>query len=343
MIDGIISEDLNRIEMDFPDHFDGRYVLITGGAGFIGSWLCDAFLRKEMTVTVVDDLSTGDIANIDHLVKKSNFRFQRTKAEDLGSGEEVYDYVLHFASRPAPDDYQRHPVETALPNSLGSYRILEMARRCDAAVLFASSSEVYGQAEVIPTPEDYCGKVNALGPRGCYDESKRFGETLFMSYHQEYGLNIKIARIFNTYGPRLRSDGSYARVISRFIAQSLAGEPVTVYGDGSQTRSFCYVTDTIGALLKMLTLKDASTPINVGNPMETDIFHLAEEIIRLTGAKSSIVFRALPPDDPKRRCPDIVNARSLLGWEPRVSLQQGLRRTIDWYKMQQMRKNEYTG
>jgi UDP-glucuronate decarboxylase len=332
LIDNIIAQDLVRTEPDVPNIFEDRSVLVTGGAGFIGSWICDLLHRKHANVTVVDNLATGRLLYIDHLVNLPGFDLQCTEVETLELGSVKFDYVLHLASRPAPDDFQRHPVETALANSVGSYRLLEIARKCDAVALFASSSEVYGQTDEVPTPETCLGSVNILGMRGCYDESKRLGEALFIGYHREYGLDVKIARIFNTYGPRLRSDATYARALSRFIAQSLAGEDVTVLGDGTQTRSFCYVTDTVLAMLKMLALDAKDVALNIGNPDETRIIDLAREIMRLTGSKSKISWHALPPDDPKRRCPDISKAGSLLAWKPEVRLEDGLERTILWFK-----------
>jgi len=332
LIDNIITQDLSRIESNVPNIFEGRKILVTGGSGFIGSWICDFLHRKHASITVVDNLSTGRLEYIDHLVNLRGFDLQRANVEAFEPGSAKFDYVLHLASRPAPDDFQAHPVETALVNSVGSYRILEVARKCDATALFASSSEVYGQTSEVPTPETCFGSVNILGMRGCYDESKRLGEALFIGYYREYGLDVKIARIFNTYGPRLRSDGTYARALSRFIAQSLAGEDVTVFGDGTQTRSFCYVTDTVSAMLKMLASDVKSVALNIGNPEETRIIDLAKEIVRLTGSKSKISWRALPPDDPKRRCPDISKAGSLLTWKPEVRLEDGLKRTILWFK-----------
>lgn len=332
LIDNIITQDLSRIESNVPNIFEGRKILVTGGSGFIGSWICDFLHRKHASVAAVDNFSTGRLEYIDHLVNLRGFDLQRANVEAFELGSAKFDYVLHLASRPAPDDFQAHPVETALVNSVGSYRILEVARKCDATALFASSSEVYGQTSEVPTPETCFGSVNTLGMRGCYDESKRLGEALFIGYHREYGLDVKIARIFNTYGPRLRSDGTYARALSRFIAQSLAGEDVTVFGDGTQTRSFCYVTDTVSAMLKMLASDAKGVALNIGNPEETRIIDLAKEIVRLTGSTSKISWRALPPDDPKRRCPDISKADSLLTWKPEVRLEDGLKRTILWFK-----------
>jgi len=332
LIDNIIEEDLQKLDNDTPNGLEGRRILVTGGAGFIGSWIADCLIRKKAIVTVLDDFSTGQSGNLDHLLDGPHFKVLKIKAEDLERGNETYHYILHLAGRPAPDDFQKHPVETALPSSLGSYRVLELARKCDATAFFASSSEVYGQADVIPTPETYFGSLNILSPRACYDESKRLGEAFFLAYHRAYGLDVKIARIFNTYGPRLRSDGLYARAVSRFIAQSLAGDDVTVYGDGSQMRSFCYVTDTVAAILKMVNLKGLNTPLNIGNPVEVTILEVAQKIIQLTTSKSRIVFGPLAPDDPKRRCPDISAASSFLAWNPKVSLDRGLELTVQWFK-----------
>jgi UDP-glucuronate decarboxylase len=244
-----------------------------------------------------------------------------------------YDYILHLASRASPEDYQRYPIETLLANSLGSYQMLELARKFDARILFASSSEVYGDAKDVPTVESYWGNVNPIGLRSCYDVGKRFGEALFMAYYRNYGVDTRIVRIFNTYGPRLRADGPYGRVLSRFILQALCGQDITVYGNGMQTRSFCYVSDTSTAILKMLTTKELQGEvINVGNPVETTIWKLATLVKEVTNSDSKIVFYPSPPDDPKRRCPDINKAVQLLGWRPLVRLEEGLNRTISWFR-----------
>ena len=297
--------------------------LITGGAGFLGSHLIE---HLEGDITVVDDFSTAKY----ELPKK--VRVLRERIESFKT-DEKFDYVIHLAARPSPDDYMQHPVETALSNSLGTYNALEIARRSDAVFLYTSSSEVYGHAEVVPTPEDYWGKVNPVGVRSCYDESKRFSEALIMAYYREYGLDVRIQRPFNVYGPRLREDGAYGRVVSRFIYQALKGEDLTVYGDGNQTRAFLYVDDWVEATLKMLFTKGLKGEvINVGSDKETRIIDLANLIIKLTGSRSKIKFLPPRPDDPPRRAADISKAKRLLNWEPKTPLEEGLRKTIDWFR-----------
>lgn len=333
MIDETILEDIQEVKREIkPELFVDKDILVTGGAGFIGSYLCDVFIELGARVTCLDEFSTGLVENIDHLKNRKCFKLVKadiSKFED----EAKYDYVLHFASRASPEDYQLHPVETLLANSLGSFKMLELTRKCDAMILFASSSEVYGDAKDIPTPETYWGNVNPVGIRSSYDEGKRFAEALFMAYHHEYGTNTKIVRIHNTYGPRLRADGYYARVLSRFILQALKGTDLTVYGDGSQTRSFCYITDTVLGILSILTNeKCKGEVINIGSPYETSILNLAKKVKEMVESSSSITFHSLPEDDPKRRCPDVTKAREILGWTPKTSLEDGLRRSIKWFR-----------
>jgi len=333
MIDEIISGDVNSIVSYFsPDTFRNKNVLITGGAGFIGSYLCDTLMQLGATVVCLDNFSTGLMENIDHLLPQKNFRLI---TEDVSKyeGDEEFDYIFHFASRASPDDYQLYPVETLLANSQGSYRMLELARKDDSIILFASSSEIYGDPEVVPTPEDYLGKVNHIGPRSCYVEGKKFSEALFMAHHRKYGLDSRIIRIFNTYGPRLRGDGFYGRVLSRFILQALGGEDLTVYGDGSQTRSFCYITDLIqGILLASSDGKLNGEVINLGSPFEITILDSARKVMETVGRKLDVSFHPLPEDDPKRRCPEIRKVKELLNWEPKVSLKKGLEKTLAWFR-----------
>jgi UDP-glucuronate decarboxylase len=242
-------------------------------------------------------------------------------------------FIFHLASHPSPEEYQEHPVETIVGNSQGTLNMLEVAKKNHAALLFASSSEVYGDAQVVPTPETYWGNVNPIGPRSCYDEGKRFTEALCMAYHRAYGLDVRLVRIFNTYGPRLRADGLYARALSRFIKQALSGSDLTVYGRGDQTRSFCYITDTARALLLASTKDEMKAQVlNVGNPEEISILSLANAVIKAVGSHSKITYRKRPVDDPQRRCPDISRARALLSWAPRVSLEQGLSNTVKWLR-----------
>jgi UDP-glucuronate decarboxylase len=332
LIDKIVSEDVKRIVTEINDVFpEGKDILVTGGAGFIGSYLCDVLVVLGANVTCLDDFSTGLTVNVDHLFGKSNFHLVKEDVSNF-DGARQYDYVLHFASRASPEEYQLHPIKTLLANSLGSYRMLELARKSDSKILFSSSSEVYGDSTVVPTPESYWGNVNPVGVRSCYDEGKRFSEALFMAYHREYGLATTILRIHNTYGPRLRADGGYGRALSRFVAQALRNDDLTVYGDGSQTRSFCYITDmTLGVLLALVRKDSVGEIINLGNPAEISIIDLAKKIRKVTRNKSKIVFYKLPEDDPKRRCPKVDKAEKI-GWTPKVTLEEGLRRTVDWFR-----------
>ena len=333
MIDQIIFEDVERIKGDLRrEDFEGKRALVTGGAGFIGGWLCDVLVSFDAEVDCLDNLSTGKRENMDHLLGKSKFKFIN---EDVCTFEAdiKYDYILHLASRASPEEYQLHPIETLRANSVGSYNMLELARKHDSAILFASTSEVYGDADVFPTPESYWGSVNPIGSRSCYYEGKRFAEALFMAYHRKYGLDVRVARIFNSYGPRLRAEGAYGRAVSRFIAQALANQPITVYGDGTQTRSFCYITDTAIGLFLLLANEGAKGGVvNIGNPEEVTILGLAQRIKQLTGGASPITFHPLPEDDPRRRCPDLGRAEKLLRWKPKISLEQGLVRTIMWFR-----------
>lgn len=333
LIDQIIREDVENVKGNFDrEEFDGKRVLVTGGAGFLGSWLCDVFRVFNAEVTCLDNMSTGRLKNIDHLLGKPRFNFVSEDVCDFKDNVK-YEYILHLASRASPEEYQKHPIETLRANSFGSYNMLELARKNDATILFTSTSEVYGDAQVVPTPESYWGNVNPVGVRSCYDEGKRFAEALFMAYQKEYGLDVRVARIFNTYGPRIRADGAYGRAVPRFINQALAGRPITVYGDGTQTRSFCYATDTAAGLIKLLTSENAKGEIlNVGNPKEITIVELAQKIKQLTGSSSPLSFQPLPVDDPKRRCPDVSKAKKMLGWSPKISLERGLQRTITWFR-----------
>lgn len=332
MIDKIILEDIEKIKNAVKgEFFAGKKMLITGGAGFIGSWLCDALVTFGADVTILDDLSTGRMKNIDHLMNKPNLKLIKSRVSKF-RGEEKFEIILHMAGHASPDEYQKNPIETLKTSASGTENMAELARKNDAVLLFASTSEVYGDAEVVPTPETYWGKVNPIGPRSCYDEGKRFAEALLIAYHRQYGLDVRIPRIFNTYGPRLREDGSYARAMSRFIMQALADQPITVYGDGKQTRSFCYVTDTTTFLLRLVMSEAArGEVVNVGNSQEVSILELAKKIKEATYSKSKIEFCSLPKDDPKRRCPDTSKLERLVGWKPNVSFEEGLKRTIAWF------------
>jgi len=312
--------------------FEGKSVLVTGGAGFIGSWLCDLLTISDAQVMCLDNLSTGTLHNTNHLKNKPRFKFVNADVCTFKTKED-FDYILHMASHASPEEYQTHPIDTLRANSLGSINMAELARKKDATILFASTSEIYGDSKVVPTPESYWGNVNPIGPRSCYDEGKRFAEALLVAYYKQYGLSVKIARIFNSFGPRLREDQLYGRAVSRFITQALTNKPITVYGDGSQTRSFCYITDTITGLMWLTASEKAKGEVvNVGNPQEITILHLARKIKELTKSKSTLTFHSLPKDDPKRRCPDTSKIERLLGWRPKVSLVKGLKRTISWFQ-----------
>jgi UDP-glucuronate decarboxylase len=332
MMDKIIRQDLEKIKRTVEgDTFAEKKVLVTGGAGFIGSWLCDVLVGFGADVTSVDDLSTGRIKNIDHLTKNPLFKFVKSDVCAFGS-KEKFDFIFHMAGHASPDEYQAHPIETLQTSALGSFSMAELARKNDATLLFASTSEVYGDTEVIPTPESYWGKVNPVGPRSCYDEGKRFAEALLTAYGRQYGLDVRVPRIFNSYGPRLREDGLYGRAMSRFILQALTNQPITVYGDGKQTRSFCYITDTVTSLLLLITASNAKGKVvNVGNTQEVTILELAQKIKAVAKCKSPITFHPLPKDDPKRRCPDTTKLESLVGWKPNVCFEEGLKRTVAWF------------
>jgi UDP-glucuronate decarboxylase len=331
-MDDIIFRDIGRIGNAVKgDAFAGKKVLITGGAGFIGSWLCDLLVSFGAEVTAVDNFSTGRRGNIDHLTKNPKFKLLQDDACTFQS-QEKFDLIFHMAGHASPEEYQAHAIETLRASSLGSANMAELARKNDATVLFASTSEVYGDAEVVPTPESYWGKVNPTGPRSCYDEGKRFAEALFLAYYKQYGLSVRIPRIFNSYGPRLREDGLYGRALSRFIMQALENKPITVYGDGKQTRSFCYITDTVTGLM-LLTASDNARGevVNVGNSKEVTILELAKRIRELTKSSSKLTFHPLPKDDPRRRCPDAHKIEKLLGWKPKTTMDQGLKVTIEWF------------
>ena len=305
--------------------------MVTGGAGFIGSWLCDVLVAFGADVTAVDDLSTGRMKNIDHLTQDAKFKLIKSDVCTFQSKDKL-DFIFHMAGHASPDEYQVHPIETLQTSAFGTEKMAELARKNDATLLFASTSEVYGDAEIVPTPESYWGKVNPIGPRSCYDEGKRFAEALLMAYHKQYGLDVRIPRIFNSYGPRLREDGLYGRAMSRFIMQALANDPLTVYGDGKQTRSFCYITDTVTELMLLTTNSKAKgEAVNVGNTQEVTILKLAKKVKETTKCKSAIEFQPLPKDDPKRRCPDTSKLEKVVGWKPNVGFEEGLKRTITWF------------
>lgn len=305
--------------------------VVTGAAGFLGSHLTDKLLAHGHTVIGIDNLLTGNTANIEHLAGNDRFRFIKQDVTEYLYIPGPVDYVFHFASPASPIDYLELPIQTLKVGSLGTHKTLGLARAKGARFLLASTSECYGDPLVHPQKEDYWGNVNPIGPRGVYDEAKRFAEAMTMAYHRHHGLDTKIVRIFNTYGPRMRlKDG---RVVPAFISQALRGEPLTVFGDGSQTRSFCYVSDLIEGIYR-LSQSDFHEPVNIGNPAEMTVRQFAEEIIRATGSKSTIITKPLPVDDPKQRRPDITRARQLLQWEPQVDLATGLSLTIPWFQKQ---------
>jgi dTDP-glucose 4,6-dehydratase len=304
-------------------------LVVSGAAGFIGSHLCDRLLGEGHTVTGLDNLLTGSLANLTHLEGNPQFRLIVHDVTQPVEVDGAVDGVLHLASAASPRDYLEHPIQTLEAGSLGTRQMLELARRRHARFLLASTSECYGDPLEHPQAETYWGNVNPIGPRSCYDESKRFAEALTMAYHRTYGLRTNIARIFNTYGPRMKlNDG---RVVPAFLDQALRGAPLTVFGDGSQTRSFCYITDMVEGLCRLM-LSEERYPVNLGNPREMTILEFAQSIRKLTGARSPIEFQPLPEDDPKRRQPDITKARQLLGWEPQVPLEAGLGETIAYFR-----------
>ena len=306
-----------------------KRAVITGGAGFLGSHLCEKLIKNNIQVVCLDNLSTGSLENIEHLFGNENFKFIKHDVTNFIHVPGNVDYILHFASPASPIDYLEMPIQTLKVSSLGTHNMLGLALEKKARVIIASTSEVYGDPEIHPQTEDYWGNVNPIGPRGVYDEAKRFSEAMTMAYHRFHGVETRIVRIFNTYGPRMRlNDG---RALPAFVSQALKGEDITVFGDGSQTRSFCYVDDLIEGIFRLL-MSDETNPVNIGNPEEITIKEFAEEIQSLIDTNSKIVYKELPTDDPKVRKPDITRAKTILGWEPKINRSEGLKITLDYFK-----------
>ena len=306
-----------------------KRILITGAAGFLGSHLCDRFIREGYKVIAMDNLITGDMKNIEHLLTNENFEFRLHDVTKFIDIEGTLDYILHFASPASPIDYLKIPIQTLKVGALGTHNCLGLAKDKKARILVASTSEVYGDPLVHPQTEEYWGNVNPVGPRGVYDEAKRYMESITMAYHTFHNVETRIIRIFNTYGPRMRlNDG---RALPAFIGQALRGEDLTVFGDGSQTRSFCYVDDLVEGIYRLL-LSDYAQPMNIGNPNEISLKDFAEEVLKLTGSNVKIIYKDLPVDDPKQRQPDITKAKTILGWEPKVDRAEGLKKTYDYFK-----------
>lgn len=306
-----------------------KTAVVTGGAGFLGSHLCDRLLAEGMKVICIDNLLTGNLNNISHLFGNENFSFVKHDITNFIHVPGKVDYILHFASPASPIDYLKLPIQTLKVGSLGTHKVLGLAKEKNARILLASTSEVYGDPEIHPQEETYWGNVNPIGPRGVYDEAKRFAEAITMAYHRYHGVETRIVRIFNTYGPRMRLDDG--RALPAFVGQALRGEDLTVFGDGSQTRSFCYVSDLVDGIFRLL-LSDEVEPVNIGNPSEITIKQFAEEVLIIMESKSKIVYQPLPQDDPKVRQPNIEKAKKILGWQPKVDRAEGLKITIEYFK-----------
>jgi UDP-glucuronate decarboxylase len=327
-------EELSVIQKNLGDiSFEDTRILVTGGAGFLGSWMCETLLLSGAAVTCIDNFASGQMSNIQPLMDNERFRFIEHDISVPIALDTPYDYIFHMASRASPFEFEHFPIQILKANTMGVLVALGIAKKNHAKIVYTSTSEVYGNPDIVPTPETYNGNVNPIGPRGCYDEAKRCGEAYVVAYRRQHHLNTRIARIFNTYGPRIRMDGIYGRVIPRFIYQALNGKSLTVFGDGFQTRSFTYVTDQIEGLLRLASIDAAEGQvINIGNVNEITVLELAQKVIALTGSESSLSFYPLPEDDPLRRRPDITRAKEILGWEPKASLENGLVRTIDWVR-----------
>ena len=312
--------------------FQDQRVLVTGGAGFLGSWICESLITMRAEVVCLDNFSSGLRSNISHLMDSARFHFIEHDISEPISFEDRLDLVIHMASRASPFEFEHYPIEILKANTVGLMTSLDIAKKHDARTLYTSTSEIYGNPTVVPTPESYFGNVNSIGPRGCYDEAKRCGEAYVTAYRKQYGLDTRIARIFNTYGPRIRGDGIYARAVPRFIDQAMSGRPITIFGDGTQTRSFTYVTDQIEGLLRLAAMDKAEgSVVNIGNDRETKIIDMAMMVLDITGSASGVTYHPLPEDDPLRRKPDITRAGNILAWKPKVVLEEGLRHTVEWF------------
>ncbi len=335
---GVIEEDVNSLVRSLNEqkiNFEGQSVLVTGGAGFIGSWICDVLVKQGTQVICVDNFSSGRRENVLHLTGLENFKLVEHDISQPIFFDEKIDVVMHLASRASPFEFARFPIQILKANTLGTWVALGITKEHKARLVYASSSEIYGNPDPkhVPTPETHTGNVNPVGPRSCYDEAKRVGEAFITAYRIQHGLDTRILRIFNMYGPRMRPGDIYGRVVPRFIDQAVTGRPLTVFGDGTQTRSFTYVMDMVEGILRATYLPEVSGEvINLGSRVETRIIDLAKIILKLTGSKSGIEFHPLPVDDPRRRCPDISRAEKILRWRPKISFEQGLARTIKWFR-----------
>ena len=326
-------EEIIRNLGEISKRIEGTNVLVTGGAGFLGSWICGVLVEQGAKVICLDNLVSGLRSNISHLMDRDNFKFVQHDITKPIFFDAPIDIVMHLASRASPFEFEKYPIQILKANTLGIWVALGIAKKHGARFLYTSTSEIYGCAEEIPTTEDYRGNVNPVGPRSCYDEAKRCGESYVIAYKMQHGLDTRIARIFNTYGPRMRAEGVYGRVIPRFIEQALSNKPITIFGDGSQTRSFCYVTDQAEGLLKLAFLDEAKGEVvNIGSDKEMTILELAKLIKGLTKSDSEIVFDELPKDDPPRRKPDITKAKRILDWEPKEELEEGLLKMVKWFE-----------
>lgn len=334
----MIEEDIKGITSTLEKEgisFEGQRVLITGGAGFLGSWTCDVLIKMGAAVTCIDNLASGLTSNISHLLENESFEFIKHDISRPIFLDKDLDIVIHMASRASPFEFEKYPIQILKANTMGIWVALGIAKKHKAKFVYTSTSEVYGDPEpkYIPTPETYNGNVNPVGPRSCYDEAKRAGEAFVIAYRSEHGMDTRMVRIFNSYGPRMRADDIYGRVVPRFIHQALNNEPITVFGDGTQTRSFTYVTDQVEGILRLASVEEAKGEvINIGNDKETTILELAKLVKKLTNSSSEITFHPLPRDDPKRRCPDISKAKRILKWQPTVSLEDGIKKTIAWFE-----------